>query len=324
MRNGILRLLLPVLVVLPLVLAAGGAEAHGRQVKISLSSLVPDPNSPRTRLYRASVTYQDGDPAPGLQVALSAVRSQDGMTIGPVTFAPLTQPGSYAAEVTYPVFGIWSVNLRVRGEGDGETTLTEEVLPAAPVTALAGSGKLADPRQVEVLFRFGPGDVVNIAARILHSLSAGVWFGLAALILVTRWFALSSVRDNLLRRTARVFPPGAVVSLGLLLVTGMYSALYNAPNRAPGLFAPLAVARFPFGDVYLTAFVLKVIMYLATVAITLALVVSFRRLGRGDERSEATIHRLALSNTILGILVFVDVSVLIYFHYLSHLGVLLP
>lgn len=324
MLTRVLRAVLPALVTLPLILGAGVAEAHGREVKIAISSLAPDSNNARTRLYRAYVTYEDGDPAPGLQVALSAVRRQDGMTLGPVPFAALSQPGAYVAEATYPSFGTWSVTLRVRGEGEGETTFSEEVLPAAPTATLSGKRTPPDIRQAEVFFRFGASDGAHIAVRVLHTLSAMAWFGLTAFVVAVHWFAPVGVQGVLLQRVARVFPAGTLASLGLLLASGVYNAVYNAPNRFPGLFAPATLARFPFGDAYLVTFYLKVLLFLVSVAITLVLAVGFLHLNRGKERSEGPMHRWALSGAVLGILIFMDVSVLVYFHYLSHLGALLP
>lgn len=317
-----LKLLMVLLLALPFFPLGSSAEAHGKDVKVTVSSLTPDRDRPLTRLYRAFVAFGDGDPASDMRVLLTAVKGKDGKTIGPVTFAPLSQPGVYVAEVVYPRFGPWSVTLRVSGEGEGETTFAEDVLPAGATLGRAETGASAELRQAEVFFSFDLRDAANIAMRVVHSLSAVVWLALSAFVALASW--ATPARKDLLRRVARLFPIGAAVSGGILVVSGVYNAGYGAPNRFPGLFAPASLARLPFGDVYLSAFFLKMLVFLGMIAITVVLGLRCRRLATTRPVPEGALRRLALSNVALSLLVILDMSVLVYFHYLSHLGSLQP
>lgn len=108
--------------------------AHGKEIGITLTSLIPDPNSPLTRLYRASVVYaNDLEPVEGATVELTATREQGGSAIGPVLLMGLRdQPGLYLGEATYPRFGTWRVRLHVAaslGQGEGESVFVDNVRP---------------------------------------------------------------------------------------------------------------------------------------------------------------------------------------------------
>ncbi|MFQ5872878.1 MAG: FixH family protein [Dehalococcoidia bacterium] len=320
------------------------ALAHGKELRMEVSSFAPDPQEPLVRLYRVFVIYAgDGEPVTGARVQLTAERQGGGPPMGPIFLEPLNEPGLYAAQLTYSMYGSWDVALKVeeQGEGEGEASFIEELVPAGPTTDI---GEVRQ-RVLELFFRFNWWDVVAIAVRISHSLAAVVWFGLTGVILVAYGFLQPALRAPLYRRLSRVFLPAATLSLAALAASGAYTAIFSAPIKPPGVFDLDVMWRIPFGPHYLGTIAFKALA-LGTCAILAwrmaqALMSASLPVPAGggtvamkarDARTNETVavirdvhlFRLAVANAMIGVLLAADVALAIYLHYISHLAVFLP
>lgn len=299
-------------------------EAHGKEVRISVTSLMPDPDQPLRRLYRAEVSFEDGDPVEEANLALRAVREEGGSTVGPVPMAPLGEPGIYVAEVVYDRFGVWTVRVSVTHPGEGEAEFRDEILPR-PQASDSDSPPAPVPEDLAILFRFDLGDVVNIVMRFVHSLAGAAWFGLVGAVLVGQWFLDPSARVRLWARLQRFFPRLPVAALLILLLSGVYNGIWDAPIRPPGVFDVATMLRAPFGEVYMAAFLGKVLAYAVLVAVTLNLNRALLVVAEAeDEQAARQVGRLAAIGMGIAVFIAVDVAVLVYVHYISHLSVFLP
>lgn len=316
-----------------LVLAVPSAKAHGKEVSIGVTCSALSAARPLTKACTAVLTYADGDPVRDAQLRLTALR--DGRSEPPVTasFTPLAEPGTYSAIVSYPAYGRWRMRFVLAGSDRGAAELVDEILPPVP----GASSKIR--ARLQVVTSFGAADMRNLALRIVHMLAAVAWFGLLAGVLAVARLSSPQRRSRLLRRAAGVFPWAAGATLALLAVSGALSAAYNAPTRAPGLFSPGSVARLPFGEAYLAAFLAKMILAAGTIVGTVALGLLLRRaraapvpvsggaIAAADRREVALVGRtpralarLAAANLLTGVLLLVDVVVLGYLHVISHVG----
>ena len=328
------------------------AEAHGKELAITVSSLIANPDRPLTRLYRTEVSYAaDLDPVDGASVELTATLPRpDGQSlqVDPVQFTEVAGiPGLYVGEVTYARFGAWEVSMHVEaeaGQGEGEASFTEELSPgaltASDEAALRAEGERVYRLQLLFGFDWWP-DVANIIARIAHSMAGLAYFIITGLAFALAWFGVPVGRPKLPSQLARVFPLAAFGSLAALLAAGLYSAAFDAPITAPGIYDVNRMRQIPFGEWYLAAFALKLVAFVL-------LLVLASRIGNALKAWHATLEeagdagvvaaaavaaqtstvaelrRLTLDNAIVGAVVVADVAVVVYLHYVSHLGVFLP
>jgi hypothetical protein len=128
--------------------------------------------------------------------------------------------------------------------------------------------------------------------------------------------------------------PAALLSLVVLVISGLYTGYFDAPVRPPGVFNVEALANVPFGFQYAAAFASKVVLGFGL----LALLWRVRRTrqsepdhhasasGMGMFRGQGfgTAHWLTVGFGFLTLLLLADVVVLVYLHYISHLGSTLP
>lgn len=313
-----------------MIAAAAGfsnpANAHGKEVVVTVTSLIADPAQPLTRLYRAAVEYEDGDPVEDARIELTGVRQEGGQTIGPVTFYPLGEPGLYAAEFTYERFGTWELTVIVLAPGEGTATFTDAVLPGANTSsaATAPDTTATTAEKLAVLFKFDAQDFLNIILRFVHSLAGVAWFGLIAVAVVARRFMTPESQYQTLLRLRGIFPKGAGISLTILLASGIYNAIWDAPIRAPGVFNLQTMLGIPFGDAYMIAFLGKVLAYVAIVIVTIRLRSALQALspqpGADAPTQTQRITRLSLFGLGTGVFLAIDISILIYMHYISHLS----
>ncbi|MDO8483887.1 MAG: hypothetical protein Q7S35_02940 [Candidatus Limnocylindrales bacterium] len=311
--------------------------AHGKQVAIAVTSLLPDPDQPLLRLYRARATYGlDGDPVEGATVVLTARRA-DGTSGFPAQTLTEVKGGGglYVGEVVFERFGAWELHLTVQAvlnQGEGSVTFTDDIRPEA-LTPGEKSARQAESERVARLqlgFRFDwwP-DVVTIAMRIGHSLAGLSYFLVTGVALGLAWFGIPSRYPDFPRRLDRVFLPAAATSLSLLLFAGLYSAAFDAPVAFPGIYDLGAMRRIPYGDAYLLVFLVKVALFGGLVVLALRIHRTLRQwtanpVPSADEPIVAVLRRATLLNAAAGLAVVVDVAVLVYLHYLSHLGAFLP
>lgn len=321
-------LVLVVTAALSLVWPAGRpAGAHGKLVNIAVTCVTPDPGRPLVKFCTAALRYADGDPARGGTFRLTATREgSDGAALGPVVFAPADEEGIHSATITFPAYGRWRMKFQAIAP-DGTAELVEDLLPPVPGSSPALAARL------QVVLRFGAADVRNIAVRTVHLLAAVSWFALVSLVFVVSMVVPAAYRGRSLHRVARIFPWAGGASLFFLGISGMYLARFNAPSPVPGLFAPSALAKLPFGQAYLVVFMVKMILMLAILGAAIALTLALRRAyasalppatgaatDSGTVIPHRAVRRLAVVNIGLGLLVFVSVTILSYLHMIAHVG----
>lgn len=344
------RWLLGILVIGALFMVSGGhpsgqvALAHAKELSLEVSSFTPDPQEPLVRLYRVFVVYAgDRDPVSGARVDLTAERQGGGPPMEPALLEPLNEPGLYAAQVTYPLYGSWSVTLRVEElQGEGKVSFVEEVIPAGPTS---DSNEVR--RQVlDLFFRFNWWDVVAIVVRISHTLAGVIWFGLTGVILAAYGFLQPASRAPLFRRLSSVFLPATILSLAVLAASGVYTAIFSAPIKPPGVFDLDVMWRIPFGPAYLATIAFKALalgvsghlmmrmakalriaslpvpMGASSFAITASGTPALREIAIAAK--ESPLLRLAVTNVVIGLLLAVDIVLAVYLHNISHLAVFLP
>ncbi len=304
--------------------------AHGKTVNLAIACVAPDPARPLARICTGSLEYADGDPVSDARFEITARREGKAeAALGVIRFRPAGREGNYSASVTFPAYGRWRMRFQVLEPGSGEAELVEDLLP--PVAG-AATGVRAN---LQVVFQFGLTDVRNLALRITHLLAAAAWFVIIMLVLVLSRLPGPEQRWKLLARLTVVFPWTAGASLLLLAFTGVANAVVNAPTRSPGLFAPEAIARLPFGKAYLAVFGLKMILTLAVVVATAALGLALRSkygrpvpiiagaardAGRLPLRPDRALSWLAAINLLMGVLTFISVVVLGYLHMITHVA----
>lgn len=335
-------------------LAAPAASAHGKELTTTVSSFVPDPAEPLTRLYRVRAAYAgDGDAVDGATVTLLAQQVDTGRTVDAVELTEVKgESGLYVGEVKFTRFGRWDVVIHVEaklGLGNGEAVFEENVRPgnlsSAELAALEAEGERV--RRLQVFFQFGlwP-DLVNIIVRIIHSISALAYFGAIGFALAMAWFDVPARMSKTWDRLRAGFLPVAMLSLAGILGTGLFSMAYDAPVTAPGIYDLERLFALPYGEWYFAAFVLKPIAWLGLVALAVRVyfvVVRERRPvisgaaaglpvvsgGAGNEAAELRgpvpgLRGLTFMTIGVGMALVADLAVVIYLHYLSHLGVFLP
>lgn len=316
------------------------ALAHGREVAVVVTSLAPDKDNPLTKLYRVTARFDDGDPVTGAQVQLLAKRTQGDLSVGPVALVPFNEPGVYAGELTYPRFGAWAVTVTVRGDvGEGSTAFDEELLPGSGAEPNAQPGEEA-VRQLQVTFRFGVQDLAHIAVRIMHSVAATAYIAFTGAVLLAIWFRASDTRPEVWNWLRRAFFSGTLVAASVLLASGLYLGYYDAPVKSPGTFSLSALGRIPYGYAYLAAFWLKAPLAVALLGIALRIHRAMNPRGQLNPIAGASVDRvgdvtstphsaplpnqlllrLSLAYVVVGLLLLANIAVLIYLHYISHLG----
>ena len=343
------------------------AEAHGKELTLTVSSLIPDRSEPLRRMYRVRAAYAgDLDAIEGAEVVMTGIRREGGELLGEHRFIELRdEPGVYVAEVVFDRFGDWILQIDLHaalGQGDGSASLTESVTPvvlsAADKTSLLTEADRVQRLQVFFAFEWWP-DIVTIVIRVLHAMSAALYAGLVGAVLLAAWLGGTGNRI-LTGRLGANFLKLTLISLGGLLLSGMYSAAFDAPNAAPGIYEYRDLLQLPYGDAYFAAFLLKpagwVLMVLFALrtnsvvirpAIRVASVVPVVPSGAAYDaaelagpafeiatatatgaaapaRTETGLKKLIWAGTALSAIAIADLSLVIYLHYLSHLGVFLP
>ncbi len=325
---------------------AGPALAHGKEVEIKISSFAPDPADPLTKLFRAVVTFKDGDPVEGATVLLETERQGGGPVVAAVELKPLSEPGVYAGQVKFPIFGNWETRLTVVGreEGEGAVSFIEEVAPSAPESSAAATRE-ARERVLELFFSFNLGDIINILVRLSHTLGSIAVYGLSAMTVVAHLFLSPASKAMFFRRLSRVYWPVIAAGIVVLILSGVYAAAYGAPIKASGVFNIDVMWEIPYGPVYLGAILYKSIAFAISAVVMYKMAAAMRTAGNAIPPAEGAsvdslpmaaavsttkaatssqLFRLAAVNTALGLSLIVAVVVVMYLHNLSHLAVFLP
>lgn len=323
---GILALMLSALV--------SGVTAHGKELAITVDSLVPDREDPLRVLYRVSVVYAgDEDPVQGAEVVINASRPGSEPTGKPLTLTEVEgSEGLYLGEFVFQRFGEWDMHLDVAatlGLGEGSVDFVDEIRPE-PVDPALEAARQAEAERVaslQLLFGFDwwP-DVITVLLRVVHSVAGLAYFIATGLVFVMAWFGIPMRRPGLLADVTRWFLPVTAISLVSLLAAGMYAAAFDAPVAWPGIYDVDSMLSIPYGDAYLVAFVLKIVAFVLLVIMATRMSGSLRSWSTSaapdaDTGSIARLKRQTLVNAAIGMFVVADVAVVIYLHYISHLGV---
>ena len=173
---------------------ASATQAHGKELTLNVASFAPDDARPLIRLFRAHILYADDlDPVSDAKVLLAASREGGGPLVDDSFLLPLNEPGLYAVEVDFPLFGSWNMTLKVTEKGEGEVSFTEELTPSAPDRDISEARR----QVLSLFFSFDWGDAAAIFVRIIHALASGVWFVFTAFILASLWLLSPPSRANL-------------------------------------------------------------------------------------------------------------------------------
>ena len=317
---------------------ASSARAHGKGVEIDLRCAPLDPRAPLDQSCEAVVTYaNDGEPVTGAELTLEGVRPGKGDRATGDPVRPFGEPGHYTGTISLSAYGGWVLSATMEAPAEGTVELTQEVLPPS------GAASPISEVRARLLISFNTRDLANIAALVAHLLGTLVLFAATAAVLVVGGTAQGQQGADQRRRIARWFPWLASASFALIAVSGFYNAMYNSPTRQPGLLHPGDVASLPFGDAYLIAFGVKMLL---AVALTLGTAMLAFRLRRSvswllpgvaggaqalfdeitsrkslpaEPRKDACVL-WAATNLLAGGALLTDVVVLDYLHLLSHAG----
>lgn len=316
--------------------AAQPASAHGKELDIAVAPLIPDPDQPLLRLYRVHAVYlNDREPVEGAKVVLKAQHEDGTAALAPLELTEEDNAeGVYIGEAVFPRFGVWHVEMSVEAafsQGEGSVSFTDDIRPGALTPGEEAALQREAERVINLQLSFGfdwwP-DVVNIVVRIVHSMAGLSYFLVTGLAFGLAWFGTTFSRQGLPRLLGRVFLPAAALSLATLLGAGLYSAAFDAPIQAPGIYDISTMRDVPYGDAYLVTFFVKVALFIALGVFAVRIHGALRRLSgsqpAGGGAAMAALRRETLLNGMLGVAVVADVAVLIYLHYVSHLGVFLP
>ena len=341
---------------------ADPVEAHGKELTLTVSSLVPDRSDSLRRLYRVSASYTgDQDIVEGAEVLLRGSRREGGELLIEKRLIELPgEPGVYVAEIVFDRFGEWDLEIEVLaalGQGDGTASLVESITPvvlsSADKISLLDEADRVQRLQVFFAFKWWP-DIATISIRILHTLSGGIYAAVIGSVLLAAWIGGTGSKI-LTGRIGENFLLLATFGLTGILLSGLYSAAFDAPNAAPGIYDYKDLLALPYGDAYFIAFLLKPIGWIAMVIFALrvdAVVIkpAFDALDTEDERlsialgvpsgaagdtdqladpgsspsNDIRLKRLIAAGAALAVIAVADLGILIYLHYLSHLGVFLP
>jgi hypothetical protein len=196
-------------------------------------------------------------------------------------------------------------------------------------------------RQLQLFFSFGwwP-DIVSILLRVAHSVSALVYFGAVSVVLLSVWLGRGD-RSVLNGPIGKYFLPASLAGLAGILLSGLYAAAFDAPNGAPGIYDIDDLLQLPYANAYLAAFLVKPLMWMALVVLAFRVNSVVIRPARNpapagaapigpttqaieDFSPSKAVRRLTYIIATVGILIVADMAILVYIHYISHLGVFLP
>ena len=322
------------------------ASAHGKELSLFVSTLIPDESEPLRRLFRVEVLYAgDFDAVENAKVVLSGFRKEGGEDLDEITLTEMSgESGVYIGELVFNRFGEWNIDITVTSafsQGNGSTHFIEQVHPVVLSDAEEASmaREAARVRQLQLFFSFGwwP-DIVSILLRIAHSVSALAYFGAVSIVLLSVWLGRGD-RRVLNGPVGKYFLPASLAGLTGILLSGLYAAAFDAPNGAPGIYDVKDLLQLPYANAYLAAFLVKPVMWVALVILAFrinSVVVRPARIpapagaaigatGAIEDFSPSkAVRKLTYIGATAGILIVADISILIYIHYISHLGVFLP
>ncbi len=301
------------MVALAVLLSSAPAQAHGKKINIDVKSSTPESSKPLTKLYRALLTYDDGDQVTDAKLTLTASRVGENQSINPVDFTRTNEVGVYQANVTYSAYGEWRLLFKVTAPGEGEATLDENLAPPSPAQSDSASARVVVP------LAFDTRDALNIVARTVHIFSAISWFSVIWMLFVGPHLLSREAWADVLVRSAKSLPKILGAIWILLIATGIYLAINNAPTRAPGVLAPDILVRVSWGREYLIAFIMKMLMFVGALGVGAGIGMAMRQT---SDLTAERVARLAALDLLLGLFIFADVVVIGYLHNLSHLGLL--
>ncbi len=314
------------------------ALAHGKEVEIDLRCAPLDPRAPLDQSCEAVVTYaNDGEPVTDARLRLEGVRPGKGDRATGDPVRPSGEPGHYTGTISLSAYGGWILTATMEAPAEGTVQLTQEVLPPS------GAASPVSEARARLLISFNARDLANIAALIAHLVGTATVFSIMAGVLITGVTAHGPSGTQYRRSIAGSFPWLIGAAFVVIAGSGLYNAAYNSPTRSPGLFHPSTVADLPYGDAYVIAFAVKMVLALALLLGTTALAFQLRRraswlmpqMSGGSEAASQELSgrpsllaevrggaciSLAAFNLVIGGALMIDVIVLDYLHLLSHAG----
>ncbi len=335
------------------VTSGSTASAHGKELSLFVSTLIPDESELLRRIFRVEVLYaNDFNSVENAKVVLSGSRKEGGEDLDEITLTEMSgESGVYIGEVVFNRFGEWNIDIDVTSafsQGNGSTHFVEEVRPVILSDAEEQNlvNEAARVRQLQLFFSFGwwP-DIVSILLRVAHSVSALAYFGAVSMVLLSVWLGRGD-RRVLNGPVGKYFLPASLAGLAGILLSGLYGAAFDAPNGAPGIYDIKDLLQLPYANAYLAAFLVKPLMWAALVILAFrinsvvvrparnrapagAAPVSPAAIGSTtgaieDFSPSKAVRKLTYIGATVGILIVADLAILIYIHYISHLGVFLP
>lgn len=165
--------------------------------------------------------------------------------------------------------------------------------------------------------------------RALHAGAGAAYFALMAPVFAMAWLGDPSAPTRLHAWLARWFLPAAGASLALLFAAGVYSGFFGAPIAAPGVFDFARMRSIPYGEWYLAAFASKVVLFIGLGVLTHRTHAALQSQPSTDGAPATPadvwrLKRISILTMGVGSVLVVNVAVLVYLHYLSHLAVFLP
>lgn len=342
------------LVLLVMVAVAGWPQAtaaHGKAVNITIGSVAQD--EPLTRFFTARAAYSDGDPVQGASVVLTG-EGPGGQKVGPARMEPSGR-GEYSGAMTFPAGGQWRLRVALSGSGTGSATFVEDVpespgersaasaAASTPVPASGGTAPEQPVQRVKIKLTFGALDAFNVIAGATHVVAAVGWIGgMGFFLLVLRPMTRSLAGDpaRSLAEGYRRFGSVAAVSLAVLLLTGVYNAIFNLPNSTLGLGGGLLSIETLRGQPYGDAYTVLLLGKLGLVGLMVGIAAGMRLLllprleaalesasnpSSGFQQVAGQLGRLTAANLVLGVIVITVTVTMAYLHMISHaVRVLLP
>ena len=267
-----------------------------RPVRISLEARTDYPDTLPSPLYiplRARVTdAETGQPVADPYTVRAVVKVPGQASTEAYDFAyphgtvEGAEPGVYNGVVIVPAGGRWTVIVNAYNTREAETSRLPQALGVGQleVEATGPALETAQGRRTnDVAGNINPkAEESEVALLFLHTIVAGVWFGLVALLVLlglpNRRRLLSSHLSELLDRNVRKIIQGVLWSTVLVWGTGLLN-LQKAVAFPPPLSSAQATRlfRLPYARPYTLALYTKIGLYVVLTFAALALVKEAKR-----------------------------------------------
>lgn len=313
---------------------SAGAHSEGKAIPKIDVTVTPDASSVTVQTVTVHISDLDsGTPVTGADVvAEGKMLEPHEMSTLPTTLQPTGDPGTYAANMRFPMAAEWTLAVHVSGSSvqtaDKETSFRVSLTTATPA---AGPGDLTSTpppgggltptvtgSTVRIRGSLSWRDAIPIATLAVHSISALAWVGLTLLLVLAayptrkRWMT-DEFSERVLAKRSK-WRLGAIAAGSLLVLTGLINGLVAAPFRLTP--TPGAISnglKIPFGGLYMAI--------LATKIVILVILVFVNRISVNEDEDRADAAKFALrADAVLLPILLLAIVMLRYVHILSHLA----